>query len=251
VTFSLTTSSSVELSAALITATNDTFDSYATDLAVLVTFMDPDPNDGSMAMLLGGEATAVGQDTLAAGSLQAVLDGTGSVGSADGNATFLSVAASPGDELAFATADSFGTVSGVDFLIATSSTTEIIHQAPEQSVAIASSETTFFGLDFDRVISATEAESFGAPSEPGTAAMEGSGSLAEMDGSALDPETDWEAAFGQPSSDSPMMIEGNVATMDVFGEVFGSDTLLDVQVSVLTVEDTLSTVAGELVAAVG
>jgi hypothetical protein len=46
-------------------------------------------------------------------------------------------------------------------------------------------------------------------------------------------------------------IDGNVAVLDLTAEVHGVDTFLEVGSSILTVEDALSTITSEIVAAVG
>lgn len=45
-------------------------------------------------------------------------------------------------------------------------------------------------------------------------------------------------------------VDGNIAEIAFDAEAFGTDTLVDVEVSVLTIEDQLSSVAGYIVSAV-
>jgi hypothetical protein len=103
-------------------------------------------------MVLGGEATAVGDDTLALGNMQATLDATGSVTSAYGSATFVAAAVSEGDQTAFATAASYGFLSGMDVLIVTTSNTQLTQEGPDGSLWVATSETTLYGVDFDSLM---------------------------------------------------------------------------------------------------
>jgi hypothetical protein len=235
-TVSVTTSSSVAVSTTLATTTDgdiQTLDSYATEQALLDASA---PDTSGLAMVLGGEATAIGVDTLAAADMTVELDGTGPVATAEGTATFVAVAASPGDETAFATADSFGGLSGADFQVVLTSNTQIVDQSPDESIAIATSSTALYGLDFD---STTASGSSGSdPMLDPTAEDELSG--------ISDPTSN-----DQDDLDLGLEIEGNVATLDVTADASGEDTLLEVVGSVLTIEDTLSTVTGEIIAAVG
>jgi hypothetical protein len=237
-TLSVTTSSSVDVSTTLATNTDSdtaTLNSYATEQTLLYSAVS-DPSSDPLALVLGGEATAIGEDTLAAGSMSAELDTTGSLTTVEGSASFVAVADSPGDETAFATANSFGGVSGADFLLVFTSDTQIVDQGSDGSVAIAASDMMLYGLDFDSI------------------AGDGSDETDPM----LDPLAESELpATTEPTTDDDHLydlafdIEGNVAVLEVTAEVTGSDTLLEVGASVLTVEDTLSTVTGEIIAAVG
>jgi hypothetical protein len=234
-TVSVTTSSLVAVSTTLATTTDtdtQTLDSYATEQALLDA---SGPDTSGLAMVLGGEATAVGADTLAAADMMAQLDGTGLVATAEGAATFVAVAASPGDEIAFATADSFGGLSGADFQVVLTSNTQIIDQGPDESIAVASSSTALYGLDFDS-----------------TTASGSAGSDPMLDPIAEDelPEITDPTSNDQSYLDLGYEIEGNVAVLDIAADASGQDTLLEIAASVLTVEDTLSTVTGEIIAAV-
>ncbi len=210
--------------------------SYATEQTLLYgSVSDPSSDPSALALVLGGEATAIGEDTLAVGSMSAELDTTGLLATMQGSASFVAVAESPGDEIAFATANSFGGLSGADFLLVFTSNTQIVDQGPDGSVAIATSEMTLYGLDFDSIAAggSTEADPMLDP-------------LAESELPAtMDPATDDEDLY-----DLAFDIEGNVAVLEITAEVSGPDTLLEVGASVLTVEDTLSTIIGEIIAAV-
>lgn len=231
-TLSMTTSHSIGTSATLATTTDgtQTLDSYSSQQTLVdASTTGSSSDDGPLALVLGGEATAVGEDTLADGSLLATVDGSGMLGVVSGSADFEAAAASTDGEAAFATADSYGAASGADFLVVIGSNTEILHQEPDESLALATSQTTIFGLDTDPDSSVSLAES--TPSDPALSTT--------MD--EADPS----------QSDSSLAIEGNVATLDVAADVFGADTVLEVEGSLLTVEDTLSTVNASLVGVVG
>jgi hypothetical protein len=239
-TLSMTTSSSVDVSTTLATTTDSdttTLNSYATEQTLLNSSVsDPTSDSSGLALVLGGEATAIGEDTLAVGSMSADLDATGSLATVEGNASFIAVAETTGDETAFVTADSFGGLSGADLLFVLTSNTQIVDQGPDGSLAIATSDITLYGLDFDSTAGgggSTESDPMLDP-------------LAESELPAtMDSTTDDEDLY-----DLALDIEGNVAVLEVTAEVSGQDTLLEVGASVLTVEDTLSTVTGEIIAAV-
>lgn len=235
-TFSVTTGSSIGVSAIQATATNDTqtLDSYVTRQTLLDTSASgSSADDGSVALVIGGEATAIGQNTLAVGSMTADIDGTGSVTTVSGNAAFGAVATATGDELAFATAGSYAVVSGIDYSVVIGSSSEIVHQEPGASLWLATSETTIYGVDLDP-------DNLGAITdtsltEPGPSSLDDVDLLlADEPGASLDPS---------------VLIDGNAAIMDVVANVSGENTLLGVEISVLTVEDTLSTVNAQVVVA--
>jgi hypothetical protein len=231
---SITTSSSIGTSATLATTADgtQTLDSYSSQQTLLdASTTGSSSDDGSLALVLGGEATAVGEDTLADGSMLATVDGTGIVAVASGSAEFEAVAASTDGEAAFATADSYGAVSGADFLVVIGSNSEFVHQEPDESLSLATSQTTIFGLDTNSDSSVPLAES--TLSDPAL--------LTPMD----------EADPSQSLADSSLAIEGNVATLDVVAYVLGANTMLEVDASLLAVEDTLSTVNAGLIAVVG
>jgi hypothetical protein len=225
----VTTSSSTSTSVTLATTSGDsqTLDLYSSDQTLINSVVLDEPADEPVALLLTGDATAVGEDTLALGSMQAVVDGTGAVTVASGSADFLAAAAGTGDESAFASATSYGELLGTSYLIVIGSNTEILDQDPDGSLWVATSETTLFGLDPD-----SSGADFTA--EP----LLGAEALSDTSMVAADEPYD-------------LSLEGNVAIMDVAAEVSGDDTLLDVEISVLTVEDALSTLQGELIAIVG
>jgi hypothetical protein len=232
----VTTNASVDLSTS--DGTTETVESYTNEFSASISIA---PDSSDVAMELGGEATAIGDDTLALGSLEATLDATGSVTSAYGSATFVAAAESEGDETAFATADSFGSLSGMDVLVVITSNTQTVQEGPDGSLWVATSETTFYGVDYDSL--ATDGAS---PSSEGDEApvaddfMISDPSAADLSDSDADLlDTDW------------VDIEGNIALLDVDADVLGEDTLLEVAADVLTIEDTLSIVVADLFAVVG
>jgi hypothetical protein len=190
-------------------------------------------------MELGGEATAIGDDTLALGSMEVTLDATGSMTSAYGSATFVAAAESAEDETAFATADSYGFLSGMDVLVVITSNTQTVQEGSDGSLWAATSETTLYGVDYDSLATDGVVDTDSSSSDEGE---EGVSDPPTDDLSDSDADTFDEDGSG---------IEGNVALLDVDANVSGSDTLLMVEAGVLTIEDTLSTVVGDVFATVG
>jgi hypothetical protein len=250
----LTTSSSIATSTTDGTA--ETVDSYTSDSSLSFSSV---PDSSDVVMELGGEATAIGEDTLAIGSLEATLDATGSTTSAYGSATFVAAAESEGDGTAFATAQSYGFVSGMDILMVTTSNSEFVQEGPDGSLWVATSETTLYGVDFDSLSMDGSADSGVPPPDQG---LDTTDDLAVDDFAGSDSETDdlevSDLSIGGLSDsvtdhldDDWIDIDGNVALLDVDADVLGSDTLLLVAADVLSIEDALSTVVADLLAAVG
>jgi hypothetical protein len=257
---SLTVTTRASTDVSTTDGTGETVDSYSTEQSVSIS-VAPDPSD--VAMELGGEATAVGDDTLALGSMDASVDGTGSVTSAYGSATFIAAAESEGGETAFATADSYGFLSGMDFLVVFTNDTQIIQEGPDGSLWISTSETTLYGMDFDAFSTdgTVDADTGSTPlaegEEMATASVLATDDFASSESEAGDFEasdplaSDLLGSAADPFDDEGIDIEGNVAFLDIDADVSGPDTLLLVEADVLTIEDALSTVIADLVAAIG
>jgi hypothetical protein len=230
-TVSVTTSSSVATTTTLATTSGDesTLDSYSTQQTLLdSSTTDAASDDDALALVLGGEATAIGDGTLALGSIEALIDETGAATIVDASVDFGAVGTSA-DDTAFATATTYGDVSGSDYTVVIGRNTEVVHQDPDQSVGIATSETSVHAVELGGDGQSSSGDAPVSTSE--------SGPLDDVDISDF-------------LFDSSIDLDGNLAEIDVSATALGSDTLLDVEVSVLTVEDTLSTLSGALVGAV-
>ncbi len=243
-TLSVTTTSSIAVSEALVTSTDadtQTFNSFTTQQSLSYASV---PDSPGLSMVIGGEATAIGEDTLAAASMTVEVDSTGLVTTALGSVSFVAAAVSPGHETAFATADSFGGMSGADFLLVLTSNTQIVDQGPDESVAIATSSTMLYGADFGLAAADTSVatNSMLAPSTENE--FPAIADFATSDQDHDTPADDFWDSTG-------VEIDGNVAVLDIVAAVFGPDTLLDVEASVLTLDNTLSTISAEIIAAVG
>jgi hypothetical protein len=102
------------------------------------------PQAGQVAVV-GGEAVAAGQDTLATGLVQSVAEDKGSYSIIVGDAIFEASARSSEPGGAAAGANTFLTVSGTDFIIKY----EDSHGAHGPNAAWASSELYYVALDID------------------------------------------------------------------------------------------------------
>jgi hypothetical protein len=162
-----------------------------------------------MLTTLAGQAVAVGDNTLATGTLTATSTDLGAVTKASGKTTFNSTAQSTDGGIAYASADTYADAAGADLLITrtvSSSSTKVIS---DQTMMTASSTTSVFALDIEKVNLPTIRVS----TERGGA-------------------THYE----------PGAIDGNVASFDAYVEALGPDTHVGLDASVLTVHDELSMV---------
>jgi hypothetical protein len=186
------------------------------------------PDDTSMAAVIGGEGNAVGENTLVDADIFSRLVDNGSVTVAFGTATFTAAAAS-GDGMVFAAADTFADVAGADVVLIF--TDELMSDLEEGSLsAFERSTTRFVAIDFE------EFDLLGGPIV-----------LNSYDAAVLD---DRECSCECDDAER-VQIEGNVAQLDVDATAASANTLVDVSSSVLTVDDQLSSVSAVTVTAVG
>jgi hypothetical protein len=192
----------------------------------------PTPNEdtdaGGLVVTFGGEANAVGTETLAEADLFSRVVDWGRVTTAYGTATFTAAAQAAEGQTAFASADTFFDFAGADFVMVFETTKSF--QKAGQTIATETATLKFVAIDIENwdsprgpvVVEASSASQF----EKGLAGWGCSG-----------PGKGWGAWY------KPVELEGNVATLNVDSEAAGTNTLADADVSVLTVEDQLSTVA--------
>lgn len=179
-----------------------------------VTISSPDDSDGLYAGY-GGEAVAIGEDTLASGSLSATMVDKGAVATVEGTVTMLAASEST-DEAVFASADTEAYIGGAELVFSYTEEGDYSEQGPTGSTAVSTSTTTAIGYDlqlyghedYDSGMTLTEEEIL--PSlEPG--------------GSA-------------PGVD----LDGNVASLDFSVVAIADDSLVLVDAFVLAVEDEIS-----------
>jgi hypothetical protein len=179
-----------------------------------------------VASLVGGEGTAVGEQTLVDANIFSRLIDLGSVTVAFGAATFKSAAVSGGD-LAFAAADTFADVSGADFVFVFNKKTSTTADG-DTSYATETSTTTYIAIDFE-----------GFDFAEGPIAFNFYDANSYLDG-----------CRGGGSGRVPN-IDGNVSLLGVDALAQAENTLVDVLSSILTIEGQLSTVSAAAVSAVG
>jgi len=178
-------------------------------------------SDGGITAKLGGEATAVGTDTLAKGDASLEVKDLGHVTVVKGTATFSATSKSANDAQSFATADSFADISGADNVVTKTKTSSY----PD----LDGGDSTWSETSTTRVI-AIDVEGITLPK-----------TLKVSEGKAISlNSTPSDKAVNQPFD--PIDPDGNVATVDVDVQVLGDNTYASVDTSVLAVEDTLSTV---------
>jgi hypothetical protein len=184
------------------------------------------PDTTPVVSLLGGEGTAVGEETLVDAGIFCRLIDLGSVTIGFGTAKFSSAAVSDQDP-AFAAATTFADVSGADFVFVFNKT---ISGSSDCGTSYASetSTTTYIAIDF-------EAFDFAE----GQITLNVSDARSYLDG------------YGGYGGSRIPGLDGNVSMLDVDAQALGENTLVDVLTSILTIEDQLSSVSAVTVSAVG
>jgi peptidoglycan DL-endopeptidase CwlO len=170
----------------------------------------PDSSDGLAASL--------GDDTLATGSVSAVMADEGDIATLDSTVTMAAASEAADGETAFASADSFTDVTGAEM---TFSYTRDSQLSGSGSTAIATSTTTTTAYSIQVSTSGTS-----APSEDNS--LEGAAAdQAEPDTSLTD-------------ADGSVNLDGNVAYLEFSALAIGDDSLVVVDAFALTIEDELS-----------
>lgn len=164
---------------------------------------------------LGGDATAVGENTLAKGTLDAKTVDVGLVTYSVATASFTAAASSPLGGAAVASTSSFANVAGAD-LVFTFNTHEQLPVSAQANTAYSKSTTTVIAIDF---------EFWDRPQGP------------------LVIEQTKHAVHTTGKID----LSGNIATFRASLESKAPNTLVSLDTQVLTLEDTLSTVASSAV----
>jgi len=179
-----------------------------------------------VASLVGGDGTAVGEQTLVDANIFSRLIDLGSVTVAFGAATFKSTAVS-GEDLVFAAADTFADVSGADFVFVFNKKVSNTSDG-ETSFATETSTTSYIAIDF---------EDFDFSEGP-------------IAFNFYDANTYLDGCRGGGAGRVPN-IDGNVSLLDVDALARAENTLVDVLSSILTIEGQLSSVSAVAVSAVG
>lgn len=211
-----------------------------TMVAVSITESEPSASD-LMQMVIGGDATAVGENTIAVGSVSAEVSDNEITTTASGTATFSAVAQSEGEETSYATSYSFAEVLGGEKTIAMNHTSTQVYEAKSESTWSQTSTAQVFAIDIDSPGTSSD-DLHDVPTGPAAERDEPS----EYDAEAVEFEV-------EPSNevDESVMIDGNFAFFDVEAEATGEDTFLSLDAMAIVIEDQLSTVSVVVVAETG
>ncbi|UEM24584.1 hypothetical protein JL100_030695 (plasmid) [Skermanella mucosa] len=177
-------------------------------------------DQSGVTTVLGGEATAVGQDTLAEGKATLQVKDLGAVTVVKGTASFGATAQSTGGSTAYATADSFADVSGADIVITRTKSTSNTTENGDSTTWTETSTTRVLAIDIEGITLPKTLDLSAGLSKV----------LSKIQG------------FKAIKKPDPVDLDGNVAKVQIDVLVEGENTYADVGTSVLTVEDTLSTV---------
>jgi hypothetical protein len=199
-----------------------------TTIGVYSGSLGSESDDGTVAVL-GGEATAAGEDTTAIGTIQGKVSDVGTAVIAEGSATFSASSETSGGEPAYASASTYGEASAADTLVTVTSTTSESLQTPDESKWTETSTTNLMAVDLNLSDTSDSPEAVNEPS--------GSSSDQQSDS----PNEDASA----PSEDFTYNgLDGNLAIIEIDATAYGDDSLVFVDASALTIEDGLSAVNG-------
>jgi len=203
--------------------------------AVNVAIGQADEGESSdLQVTLGGEGTAVGEDTYAEGVIAISASGDGGATVASGWASFIAIGQSSDDGGAYAVADSFAIADGADILVTTAHESSLVVESGDVTLWEEASSTTILAVALPDA-SVDEAD-------PEATAGEDAGVAAPV------PLID-EGGAGDGSYEDEF--DGNLAFLAVDAVVIGDDSHVGVDAAVLTVEDQLSTVTAVVVTEIG
>lgn len=220
-------------SVSVATSTGDESSSSSTAITTTMATSSPDDSDG-LAAAVGGEASALGDDTLAAGSISAAMIDDGSVTSVDLSATMEAV--SEDDESAFAWADTFAGVSdGAEVIVGYTVENDSSHQSSTGSTAISTSTTNVTAYDIH-------------PDTEGDAASQ-TDSASGDDAPLTDGQQ--ESRSGSIEDDASLDLDGNIALLEVDAVAVGDDSFVGVDAYLFAIEDELSISGADVELGVG
>lgn len=194
-------------------------------------------SDGDDAMMLeaGGDATAIGEDTLAAGSVSASLEDHGGVTIATADSTFTAIAVD-GDG-AYAGAYSYAYVDGADITVTSTSASSDLIITDEATLAYATSSTSLRAIDIEMV-------DLDSPLVVDTSVTDTTDAVPD------DGITDGTTSGGSASADI-YSLDGNTSLLFVDASVTDDTTALQVDAFSLSMEDQLSISSAIVIAEAG
>lgn len=200
--------------------------SSSASVATIVQTSSPDEAQG-MSAQLGGEALAMGENTLTAGNLSGTLIDGGSMTSAELSGSMLAVSQSPTGPVLAAAGTSATVYGSPEVLVGATIQSTSSNATPTGSVATATSATNLVAYDI----------------HPSTA---GGSTVVETDATG---END--PLAGADYAHASVNIDGNIALIEFNALVVGDDTLASVDAFALAIEDELSISGGFIELAVG
>lgn len=224
-TFSSSLDSSTSTTTAVQTSTADETSSSSLAFDMTIETSPLDDSDG-LAATLGGEAVALGEDTLTTGSVSAEMDAEGAVTTLNGTADMLAASEAPEGDTAQALTDSFAEVSdGAEFVFTYNVETDSGQQTQTGSAATSTSTTGVTAYNLELSIGGDDISGDGTATETDPPATTVSG-----DGTGSSPSGD----------DTDSGLDGNIATVEFDATAFGEDTFVSADAFALAVEDELS-----------
>jgi len=171
---------------------------------------------------LGGEATAIGENTLATGTVDSKITDKGAVTKAKGTVTASATVQSANDDLTYTTAYTYAEIDGADHFKTKTKTTYTYSESNGEKTVTETSVTKFHAIAKEPEKGAKISEYHTVQDDTGDAAS-------------------WYAGGA---------IDGNVAAVSIDAQAYGENSYVGVETSVLAVEDQLSTVNFSVITAV-
>jgi hypothetical protein len=218
--YTSSTTSSTATGVVIETATDEGTSSSSLTVDMTIATSSPDDSDG-LSAVLGGDAIALGEDTLTVGSVSAEMVDGGSVTTLSGTVDMLAAAETTDGATAQALADTFADISsGTEFSFSYTLTTTGNQQSAAGSATTSTSTTgvTAYNLSLS--------------------GGDAGGTFAETD--PIVPLDTSEPCSAQGGAGDDGDIDGNIAILDFDVLAVGEDTFVGVDAFVLAVEDELS-----------
>jgi len=171
---------------------------------------------------LGGEATAIGENTLATATADSTIADKGAVTKAKGTITATATAQAGGEDLTYAAAYTYAEIEGADQFKTKTNTHYTTSENEGQTIVTETSVTKFHAMAKET------GEDVKIPKQP-----------------TVQDNTDDAASWDAGGS-----IDGNVAAVDVDAQAYGENSYVSVDASLLAFEDQMSTVSISVITAV-
>jgi hypothetical protein len=169
-----------------------------------------------MQTIIGGEATAIGENTYATGNVYSRTIDQGAIKISSGSADFRAAAQSSDSGPTYAAADSYASASGADLFLTRTTVSSDSGKASGQSYSGETSRTVYRAIDIEKV---------DLPKGPIT----------------INQTVEKNAPHGSGVTD------GNLAAIDVDSTAAAEHTYVAIDASALTMEDSLSTISATVV----